>query len=110
MDKVSAMGEDIASANYQQEPIDLKGCLYSSFKTYTELPPYFEQIKSYTDTADEGTDYLCSIAYGVYQKEAYVLDILYTQEAMEKTEQATAKMFYDNKVKVAFVNILAILF
>ena len=101
MDKVSAMGEDIASANYQQEPIDLKGCLYSSFKTYTELPPYFEQVKSYTDTADEGTDYLCSIAYGVYQKEAYVLDILYTQEAMEKTEQATAKMFYDNKVNVA---------
>lgn len=103
MDKVSAMGEDIASANYQQEPIDLKGCLYSSFKTYTELPPYFEQIKSYTDTADEGTDYLCSMVYGVYQKEAYILDILYTQEAMEKTEQATAKMFYDNKVNVARV-------
>ena len=101
MDKVSAMGEDIASANYQQEPIDLKGCLYSSFKTYTELPPYFEQIKSYTDTADEGTDYLCSMVYGVYQKEAYILDILYTQEAMEKTEQATAKMFYDNKVNLA---------
>ncbi len=101
MDKVSAMGEDIASANYQQEPIDLKGCLYTSFKTYTELPPYFEQIKSYTDTADEGTDYLCSMVYGVYQREAYVLDILYTQEAMEKTEQATAKMFYDNKVNVA---------
>lgn len=101
MDKVSAMGEDIASANYQQEPIDLKGCLYSSFKTYTELPPYFEQIKSYTDTADEGTDYLCSMVYGVYQREAYILDILYTQEAMEKTEQATAKMFYDNKVNVA---------
>ena len=101
MDKVSAMGEDIASANYQQEPIDLKGCLYSSFKTYTELPPYFEQIKSYTDTADEGTDYLCSMVYGVYQREAYILDILYTQEAMEKTEQATAKMFYDNKVNIA---------
>ena len=101
MDKVSAMGEDIASANYQQEPIDLKGCLYSSFKTYTELPPYFEQIKSYTDTADEGTDYLCSMVYGVYQREAYILDILYTQEAMEKTEQATARMFYDNKVNVA---------
>lgn len=101
MDKVSAMGEDIASANYQQEPIDLKGCLYSSFKTYTDLPPYFEQIKSYTDTADTGTDYLCSIVYGVYQKEAYVLDILYTQEAMEKTEKLTAQMFYRNKVNVA---------
>ena len=37
-DKVAAMGEDIASANYQQEPIDLKGRLYTSFKTYDRLP------------------------------------------------------------------------
>ena len=101
MDKVSAMGEDIASANYQQEPIDLKGCLYTNFKTYTELPPYFEQIRNYTDTADTGSDYLCSICYGVYNKEAYILDILYTQESMEKTEYDTAKMLYDNKVNVS---------
>ena len=31
--KVKAMGLDIASANYQQDPIDLKGRLYNSFKT-----------------------------------------------------------------------------
>lgn len=31
--KIKAMGADIASANYQQEPIDLKGRLYTSFKT-----------------------------------------------------------------------------
>ena len=37
-EKVAAMGEDIASANYQQEPIDLKGRLYTSFKTYDRLP------------------------------------------------------------------------
>lgn len=103
MDKVSTMGEDIASANYQQEPIDLKGCLYTKFKTYIEKPPYFEQIRSYTDTADEGSDYLCSIVYGVYNKEAYVLDILYTQEGMEITEKQTAKMFYENKVNFAKV-------
>ena len=36
LDKISIMGEDIASANYQQEPIDLKGCLYTKLKTYTD--------------------------------------------------------------------------
>ena len=37
-DKVRTMSEEIASANYQQQPIDLKGRLYSSFKTYTDIP------------------------------------------------------------------------
>lgn len=50
--KTKAMGIDIASANYQQEPIDLKGRLYTSFKTYTQIPPALEGIYSYTDTAD----------------------------------------------------------
>ena len=83
-EKVRAMGADIASANYQQEPIDLKGQLYSSFKTYDRIPvdingnPLFTAIRNYTDTADTGSDYLCSIVYGVYNGEAYVLDLLYT--------------------------------
>ena len=99
-DKVSAMGEDIASANYQQIPIDLKGCLYSGFKTYNELPP-FEVIKSYTDTADEGADYLCSITYGVYKNEAYVLDVIYTKESMEITEPQVARTIYEYNVAIA---------
>ncbi|OOM82313.1 hypothetical protein CLPUN_03140 [Clostridium puniceum] len=65
MSKKSAMGADIFSANYQQEPIDLKGRLYSSFKTYTKLPtddkgkPVYTAVRNYTDTADTGEDYLC---------------------------------------------------
>ena len=80
---IRAMGADIASANYQQEPIDIKGRLYTSFKTYTELPPFFEGIYSYSDTADDGSDWLCSIIWGVYQREAYVLDVYFTQAPME---------------------------
>ena len=107
MAKVKAMGADIASANYQQEPIDLKGRLYSSFKTYTKLPEdekgnsLFEGIYSYTDTADEGSDYLCSVIFGVYLKEAYVLDVYYTQAGMEITETETAKRFCDYEVNRA---------
>lgn len=106
-EKVRAMGADIASANYQQEPIDLKGQLYSSFKTYDRIPvdingnPLFTAIRNYTDTADTGSDYLCSIVYGVYNGEAYVLDLLYTKDAMEETEPATAAMLYRNDVNVA---------
>jgi predicted phage terminase large subunit-like protein len=105
--KIQAMGADIASANYQQEPIDIKGRLYSSFKTYTKLPIdgnghlLFTQIRNYTDTADEGSDYLCSINYGVYNKEAYILDVLYTKKPMEFTEPTTAKMLFDGKVNIA---------
>jgi predicted phage terminase large subunit-like protein len=105
--KIRAMGADIASANYQQEPIDIKGRLYSSFKTYTKLPVddkgnlLFTEIRNYTDTADEGDDYLCSIDYGVYNKEAYILNVIYTKEPMEETEPMTAKMLFEDKVNVA---------
>ncbi|WP_029468432.1 phage terminase large subunit [Blautia producta] len=106
-DKVAAMGEDIASANYQQEPIDLKGRLYTSFKTYDRLPvdgqgnSLFEGIYSYTDTADEGADYLCTIIWGVYMREAYVLDVYYTQAGMEITEPEVARRFHEWKVNLA---------
>ena len=98
---IKAMGADIASANYQQEPINIKGKLYTSFKTYTMLPPFFEGIYSYTDTADEGDDRLCSIIFGVYQREAYVLDIYYTRDPMEITEPETARRHKEQKVNNA---------
>ncbi|NFB57624.1 terminase [Clostridium botulinum] len=107
--KVKAMGEDIASANYQQEPIDLKGKLYNSFKTYDTLPvddkgnSLFTGIHSYCDTADEGADYLCNIIYGVYNKESYVLDIIYTQEPMEVTEDKVAKILFEYEVNRALI-------
>lgn len=107
LSKTRAMGPEIASANYQQEPIDLKGRLYSSIKTYETLPKdtkgnlLFTTIKNYTDTADTGSDYLCSINYGTYEKEAYILNVIYTKEPMEITEPAVAKMQFENNVSIA---------
>lgn len=100
--KKKVMGEDVVSANYQQEPIDLKGRLYTSFKTYDGPLPQFKSIKNYTDTADTGDDYLCSIDYGVtFQNEAYILNVLYTKEGMEITEPKQAKMMFEDKVNIA---------
>ncbi|AOR24308.1 phage terminase large subunit [Clostridium taeniosporum] len=107
--KKKAMGADIASANYQQEPIDLKGRLYNSFKTYIDIPrdekgnSLFTGIHAYCDTADDGSDWLCNIIYGTYNKEAYILDIVYTQEPMEITEDKVAKSLYDNFVNKALI-------
>lgn len=105
--KISTMGQDIVSANYQQEPIDMRGRLYERFNTYDKIPtdetgtPLFSDIKNYTDTADEGADYLCSICYGVYGKDIYILDVIYSKESMEKTEIETAELLIRNNVKRA---------
>lgn len=105
--KTKNMTKEIVYANYQQEPIDIKGRLYGEFKTYNQLPMdsnnnlLFTAYKNYTDTADTGDDYLCSICYGVYNKEAYILDVLYTKEPMEITEPATAKILIENNIKEA---------
>jgi predicted phage terminase large subunit-like protein len=94
-------GKDIIEANYNQTPIDLVGRLYTEFKEYEELPKRIESVESYTDTADEGADYLCSIIYAVSEGKAYVLDVIYTQEGMEITEKAVAKALTDFSVNRA---------
>jgi len=84
-------------------PIDIKGKLYSSFKTYTNIPrdgagnPLFTGIYSYCDSADQGDDYLCNIIWGEYQKEAYVLDVIYTKEPMEVTEPMVPRLFLNSR-------------
>ncbi|MCT0502073.1 phage terminase large subunit [Lactococcus cremoris] len=100
--KRKTMGADIASANYQQIPIDIKGKLYQKFQTYDGSPPDFVKIWNVTDTADKGKDYLCSIVFGeTRDKQAYVLDVLYTKEPMEITEKAQANQMIRNRVNRA---------
>lgn len=107
--KKATMGVDIFNANYQQEPIDLKGRLYGEFLTYTELPMdgngnvLFKYILNYTDTADKGSDFLCSVCYGMYGSSYYILDVLYTKDSMEITEPETARMLTRNNVGCAII-------
>lgn len=99
--KKSAMGADIASANYQQEPIDLKGRLYQEFQTYTVQSDY-KKIWNYTDTADTGKDYLCSITWGEREDGlCEVIDVIYTQEPMEITENSVANAYIKFNVNQA---------
>lgn len=100
--KVAAMGKEIASANFQQQPVDIEGRLYQYLKTYESVPtdaqgkPLFQRIRGYIDTADTGCDFLCLLIYGEYQQEAYLLDVLYTKAGMEITEPTAARMLIDS--------------
>jgi len=97
------IGEDIVRANYDQEPIDLKGRLYGEFITYTEKPT-FSKVLAVCDTADEGSDYLCQIIYGLTagnDPKAYVLDVYYSKENMDVTEREIVKRLKEFKVEKA---------
>jgi len=85
---------------YMQNPKPREGLMYSEFKTYSELPAAFV-VQNYTDTADTGEDYLCSIDYIEHNNLKYIIDVLYTQKPNEYTEPKLAEQFIRNGVNVA---------
>lgn len=80
-------------ALYQGDPKNKEGNLYGEFETYKKLPDNVVVRKNYTDTADMGTDYLCSITYDeTNDNKAYVIDLVFSQKPMEVTEPMTADL------------------
>lgn len=107
INKRKLQSKSIFLANYQQQPVDVTGSIYAQgFKEYDpEAIDFsdFERICSYTDTADEGSDSLCSISFGIIDRYGYILDIYYTDEDMSITEKETARRQKLYKVKEAIV-------
>lgn len=100
--KTKNMSKEIVYANYQQEPIDIQGRLYQNLKTYVDIPKEkVRQRKSYCDTADTGADYLCNIIYDDCKDSAYIVDIIYTKESMEITENLVAAAYNKYQVNLA---------
>lgn len=89
---------------YQQNPKPTEGLMYEKLREYDGLMHTKRAIrKNYTDTADTGSDYLCSICYIETEIGIYVTDVLYTQKPMEYTEPKTAEMFAKNKTTRAVI-------
>lgn len=105
--KTVSLDPAIASANYQQKTLNVKGRLYSQgFQTYRTLPAPTEidSIRAYIDTADTGKDFTAGFIYAVtHDKQAYVLDTIYTREPMEVTEPLTVRKLHNNAVKLATI-------
>ena len=62
-------------------------------------PDQFEKVLNYTDTADEGSDSLCSISGGQIGRYGYVTDVYFTDAPMEVTEPETARRLQLNSVR-----------
>jgi len=99
LEETRALDPSKFSALFQGNPRTKEGLMYRDFDTYEQLPK-IKIVKSYTDTADQGKDSLCSIVYGVpldkEDKKLYLIDVLFTQKGMETTEPLTAQMLERN--------------
>ena len=90
---------------YQGNPSSKEGLLYGDgFATYTTLPKEIVRYANYTDTADMGDDYLCSVCYAVDSDGMiYVTDIVYSREPMEVTESLVSQMLNNSNTRVATI-------
>ncbi len=90
---------------YQGHPSAREGLLYGdNFRTYSSLPRAILRHANYTDTADTGDDYLCSICYATDSTGAiYITDVVYTREPMEISEPLVANMLLDSSTSLSTI-------
>ena len=100
--KIELANPFVFETQYMQNPKPLEGLMYSHFRTYQVLPIGHHIVKNYTDTADTGSDFLCSIDYAEFDSgEMYVLSVLFTDKPMEYTEVEEARQLTRDNVVVA---------
>lgn len=100
--KIRNSNSFVFETQYMQNPTPLEGLMYGAFKTYEIIPVTKYKIrKNYTDTADTGSDYLCSIDYVETEIGNFILDVLYTDKPMEYTEPKVAAMIMKDEINVS---------
>ena len=92
--------EFIWEAEYMQNPIESKGLLFpvEELKRFTlkEIDgKRIDAVVGFTDTADEGTDFLCSPVGKKIGEFTYVTDVVFTQDPIEVTEPLVAQQIID---------------
>ena len=102
--KLRDINKYVFDTQYMQDPKPLEGQMYEQgFKEYDLIPAGQKVRKAYIDTADEGDDFLCAIVYDEMPHANFIIDVLYTQKAMEYTEPKTAEMLSLNEVEEALI-------
>lgn len=95
----------VFDTQYMQDPKPKEGLMYSSgFRTYDSAQlPMGQNAKrfNYTDTADTGADFLCSINFIDTPEFVYVTDVVYTNKPMEVTEPLVADLLHRGGTVVA---------
>lgn len=95
----------VFDTQYMQNPRPLVGLMYPlPWKTYEILPVTKRHVrKNYTDTADTGADFLCSIDYIETEIGNFIINVLFTDKPMEYTEPATARMITEDNIERAVI-------
>ena len=90
---------------YQGHPSSREGLLYGlNFAEYDQLPHEIVRRANYTDTADTGDDYLCSLSYAVDADGViYITDAVYSREPMEATEPLVGEMLVRSDTRQAAI-------
>lgn len=101
--KIESANQFVFDTQYMQNPKPLEGLMYQTLRTYDVLPMEQSIRKNYTDTADKGADFLCSVCYVETPSGMYVTDVLYTDKPMEYTEVKTAEMLLINGTQLVKV-------
>ena len=71
---------DIWSAEYMQEPVDLKGRLFSGLnKVQTIDKTKIEGYVGYIDVSDQGADFTAMAIGGIIGNQVYIVDYVFTQ-------------------------------
>mgnify|MGYP000138512680 CR=1 FL=1 len=69
-------------AQFLQDPKNPEGLLFQNINTFSVGLDEFRNVGedfSFTDVADRGEDYLCTIFAKIYNESIYVYDVIYTQ-------------------------------
>lgn len=92
----------VFDTQYMQDPQPKEGLMYSDFRTYVNHPHVsLGMVKSYTDTADKGKDFLATWVYLEMPDFIYILDVYYTNLPMKDTEPESAMLLAKWKVELA---------
>ena len=94
--------EFIWEAEFMQSPIESKGLLFpveelQRFNLSELRLSDASGVSGYTDTADEGTDYLASLTGVIVGENVFITDVVFTQDPIEITEPLVAQQIIRNK-------------
>lgn len=98
LEKRKRTEQSIWAAEYQQEPVDIKGRLFNSMVVIEEMPE-IEGCIGYVDVADQGADYTAAAILGVSGNEFYVVDYVYNKSNTDITLPMVASMLKKWDVK-----------
>jgi predicted phage terminase large subunit-like protein len=91
---------DIWSAEYMQEPVDLKGRLFSGLnKVQTIDKTKIEGYVGYIDVSDQGADFTAMAIGGIIGNQVYIVDYVFTQANTDVTLPLCAQKLNDWGVK-----------